>query len=62
MRELEGKHLDKNQTIIILNVLNDFGIRNRLGYFMIDNIKSNNTLISVIAEVLGTDRVFYDTE
>ena len=62
MRELEGEYLGENQTTIILNVLDNFEIRNRLGYFMINNVKSNDTLISIVAEAFRTDKVFYDIE
>ena len=62
MRELEWEHSGENQAAIILNVLDDFEIRNRLGYFMMDNAKSNDTLISIVAEAFRTDGVFYHTE
>ena len=44
LKELEGAHSGDNQAALILQSLNDFEIRNRLGYFMMDNASSNDTL------------------
>ena len=61
LRELYNQHSDVNIEDLVLNVLMDFRILNKIGYFIIDNIKSNNNLIKYIAEILNIDSgVQYD--
>ncbi len=58
--ELQGEHSGLNQATIVLNVLEDYEIRNKLGYMVMDNANPNDTLISVIADTLREEGVFYD--
>ena len=58
--ELQGEHSGQNQAAIVLDVLNDYGIRNKLGYMVMDNIGINDTLINVIATSLNNKGVSYD--
>ena len=60
LKELEGEHSGLNQTAIILDVLDNFEIRNKLGYMVMDNAASNNNLIDAIATALHEERVFYN--
>lgn len=52
MKELQGVHSGENQATILLQVLGDYGIIGRLGYFVMDNAHSNDTLINIISEAL----------
>lgn len=61
LKKLEEEYLDLNQTIIILDILDNFEIRNKLSYIIINNATSNNNLINVITITLYKKRVFYNT-
>ena len=41
-------------------MLNDYGIRNKLGYMVIDNVGSNNTLINTVTTSLNNKEVLYN--
>ena len=58
--ELQGEHSGLNQAAIVLEILNDFGIRNKLGYMVMDNVGSNDSLIKAIATSLNEEGVPYD--
>ena len=60
--ELRGGHSGQNQAVAILDILDDYEIRNKLGYLVMDNASSNDTLIKVIANTLGDQGVQYDAE
>ena len=57
--ELQGEHSGENQAAIVLNILNDYEIRNKMDYMVIDNASSNNTLIDIIAASLRGEGVAY---
>ena len=61
LKELQGEYSDKNQAEVVLDVLNDYGIRNKLDYMVIDNVGSNNTLINTITASLNNEGVLYNT-
>ncbi len=45
LTELEGEHSGLNQATAVNKVLDDFRIRGKLGYFVMDNAISNDQLI-----------------
>jgi len=49
LKELEKKHNGENMAIIILNVLSIYAIRNRLGYFVMNNATNKDTMMKTIA-------------
>ena len=53
LRELHDQHSGVNMAELILNVLRDFKILNKVGYFVMDNIKNNNTLTDHFANILN---------
>ncbi len=59
--ELEGDYSGENQAAIVLNVLDKYKIRNKLGYIVIDNAYQNDSLIAVIADALRDQGVLYNT-
>ena len=60
LKELKGEHSGENQTIIILDMLNNYEIRNKLGYMIMNNVGSNDTLITTIAALLNDEGVLYN--
>ncbi len=60
--KLEGDHSGENQAAIILNILDEYKIRNKLGYIVIDNAHQNDSLIAVIADALRDQGVLYNTQ
>ena len=60
-KKLEKKHLDLNQAVIVFDMLDNFEIRNKLDYMIINNIISNNNLINAIITTLHKKKVFYNT-
>lgn len=45
LKKLEEKYLGENQAAILINVLNNLKIRNKLEYLIINNAHFNNYLI-----------------
>lgn len=62
LKELQGEHSGENQARVVLDVLNDFEIRNKLGYMVMDNVGINDTLINAIATSLNDEGVLYNAE
>jgi len=52
IKEVNGEHSGKNQAKYILEVLKEYKIKDKLGYFMIDNTNNNNTLITLLLSSL----------
>ena len=49
LRELGGTHSGENQASVVMNVVDDYGIAPKVGYFMMDNAKSNDTMINALS-------------
>ena len=60
MIEIEGEHSGLNQAIAVLRVVDDFGIRGKLGYFVMDNATANDVLVDHIADSLHESNIAYD--
>lgn len=58
--KLQKKHSNENQIAIVLNVFNNFEIRNKLDYMIINNIYFNNFFIDVVAIFLKDENVVYN--
>jgi hypothetical protein len=39
LKELNGTHSGKNQAASIMEVINDYGIASKVGYFVMDNVR-----------------------
>ena len=48
LKEVDGSHSGENMAAIILPVLREFCIDNRIGYFISDNMTSNNLAIQAL--------------
>lgn len=58
--EVQGVHSGEAQARIVLDVLKDFGIIGKLGYFVMDNAHANDALIREVAEALKDEGVYYN--
>jgi len=52
LRRLEGEHTGINQAQIVLNVIGEYKIGGKIGYFMLDNASSNDTAVDLILKTL----------
>ena len=52
-------HSGQNQACLVLKTFTSYDIQNRLGYFVIDNASTNDTLMEYIAEDLKDERIVY---
>jgi len=52
LRRVEGEHSGENQAAIVLKVIKEYGIRKKIGYFMLDNASSNDTCVDCILRKL----------
>ena len=57
---MEGEHSGENQAAVVLDVLNDYEICNKLGYMVMDNVGSNDTFIIIIGTLLNDEGVSYN--
>lgn len=55
LRRLQGQHSGENIAQAILEVINDFEITSRLGYFVLDNASNNDTAVLNLFAFLGQD-------
>lgn len=62
MIEIQGEHLGLNQAMVVEQVIDDFGFRNKLGYFVMDNASSNNQLLQTITRSMNRLGIPYDPE
>ena len=44
LRELDGKHSGQNIASSIMQIINDYGVASKVGYFMMDNADNNDTI------------------
>jgi hypothetical protein len=49
LRELDGKHSGQNITGCIMQVIDDYGIASKVGYFMMDNADNNDTMMEALS-------------
>ena len=52
LREIIGAHSGENMASLILAVLEEYNIRNSLGYFVMDNAENNDTMLAFISKNL----------
>jgi hypothetical protein len=55
MRSIEGPHTGANQAQVIAEVIEDYEIRDQLGYFVTDNAGNNDTAIDSLCDSLGLE-------
>ena len=62
LRELHGKHSGENIAKLVLEVLEDFQILGKLGYFVMDNATVNDTMMGFIADRLREEGIQYNPD
>lgn len=49
---VKGSHSGENLTQTVIQVLKEYGINNKLGYFVLDNAESNDTCVEILLQKL----------
>ena len=49
VKEIKGKHTGENMSKIVIEVIDDQGIALKLGYFQMDNARSNDTMLHALS-------------
>jgi hypothetical protein len=49
VKELDGAHSGENQACCVMEVINDYGIASKVGYFVMDNASNNDTMIEALS-------------
>jgi hypothetical protein len=49
MKEVNRSYTGENLSVSMLTVIKEWGIQDNLGYFMMDNIENNDTMMKSIA-------------
>jgi len=63
LQEIQGQHSGQNLARMILDIIDEYQIRNKIGYFMMDNVTSNDTFLHCLSQELqDTDNIKYDAE
>lgn len=57
---IKGSYTGENQANMVLATLNSYDICNRLGYLVMDNATTNDTLMDYISADLESERISYD--
>ena len=52
LQEVDSEHTSANQATKIMQVIEDYGIENKVGYFVMDNASNNDTLIKHLSDML----------
>ena len=60
LSEQQGSHSGFNQAQTVLNTLTSYNIRNRLGYFVLDNACTNDALMEHISADLESEAIEYN--
>lgn len=60
LSEQQGSHSGFNQAQTVLNTLTSYNIRNRLGYFVMDNATTNDALMEHISADLESEGIVYN--
>jgi hypothetical protein len=54
-REMTNRHNGKAIAANVLAVINDYDLRDKVGFFVLDNASSNNTAVAILRETLQFD-------
>ncbi len=52
VRELHGPHSGENQAEVIIQVIKDYALECKIGYFVTDNATNNDTAIDIVLKTL----------
>ena len=59
LKELNGTHSGQNQAESIMEVINDYGIASKVGYFVMDNASNNDTMIKALSHCMYLNTLYY---
>lgn len=57
LREVHGEHSGENQAGVPVTLFKEYGICGNIGYFMADNVESNDTCIDAVLRALSAPRL-----
>ena len=61
LKKIKNNHNDENMTIIIHKVTRTYDFRDKLSYFVMNNVNNNDTMMKIISKNLyDVDDVYYD--
>jgi hypothetical protein len=52
LKELDGAHTGNNQAASIIEVINEYRIATKVGYFVMDNTSNNNTMMEALSQCM----------
>jgi hypothetical protein len=58
-RRLSGPHSSKNLCVTVLTVIDDYDFRAQVEYFMLDNVRNNDTYVDALCQILFPRNPFY---
>jgi hypothetical protein len=56
LKQVESDHSGANMAEVIAPVIKEYGLQDRVGYFVLDNVKSNDTCVQALTAQLELDR------
>lgn len=62
LQEMEGSHTGENICHAFISIVEEYNIRDRIGYFMMDNATNNDTFIDCLAEKQADSGYFLDSQ
>ena len=48
LRRLDGEHIGENMAALLLEVFREYKIGGRIGFFILDNVSSNDTCVDLV--------------
>ena len=60
--KIQGTHLNLNQLQTVITILDNYDIINKLEYFIINNVRSNNLLIQSVVNYLIENDLPYNVD
>jgi hypothetical protein len=59
LREIKGRHTGENLASTILEVIGEYGIASKLGYFVMDNADSNSKMMEHLSRGMSSPYIKY---
>jgi len=61
IQEMDGAHTGENICHTFMRIVEDYDIRDRIGYFVMDNATNNDTFMDSLVEKQAESGLFLDT-
>lgn len=58
LKEPDGAHSGENQAVSIMEVINDYGIASKVGYFVMDNASNDDTMIKALSHRMYLNTIY----